>query len=159
MRGRFESIEGDGYTVIIDYAHSADALENILLTVKEFAKGKIITVFGCGGDRDPLKRPEMGKVARTHSDQCIITSDNPRSEDPLKIISNIEKGVQFTNCNYIKIVDRKKAIHSALDQASNEDVVIIAGKGHEDYQEINGKKFYFDDREVVLSYLNDTSTK
>lgn len=159
VRGRFESIEGDGYTVIIDYAHSADALENILLTVKEFAKGKIITVFGCGGDRDPLKRPEMGKVAGTHSDQCIITSDNPRSEDPLKIISDIEKGVQFTNCNYIKIVDRKKAIHSALDQASNEDVVIIAGKGHEDYQEINGKKFYFDDREVVLSYLNDTSTK
>lgn len=77
----------------------------------------------------------------------------------MKIISDIEKGVQFTNCNYIKIVDRKKAIHSALDQASNEDVVIIAGKGHEDYQEINGKKFYFDDREVVLSYLNDTSTK
>lgn len=153
VRGRFESIQRDGFTVIVDYAHTADALENILLTVKEFAKGKIITVFGCGGDRDPSKRPEMGRIAGIHSNHCIITSDNPRSEDPLKIISDVETGVQSTTCQYTKIVDRKKAIHSALDLAHAGDVVIIAGKGHENYQEIQGKKVHFDDKEIVISYL------
>lgn len=151
--GRFESIQAEGYTIIIDYAHSADALENVLSTVREFVKGKLITVFGCGGDRDPSKRPTMGNVASKLSDYCILTSDNPRSEDPEKILDDIEEGIPSTHC-YKRLVDRKEAIHFALHKAQPGDVVLIAGKGHEDYQEIQGKKIYFNDKHVVQEYFS-----
>ncbi|SFJ58238.1 UDP-N-acetylmuramoyl-L-alanyl-D-glutamate--2,6-diaminopimelate ligase [Thermoflavimicrobium dichotomicum] len=155
VRGRFESFHTPGgYSVIVDYAHSPDSLENVLTTVREFAKGRIITVFGCGGDRDPSKRPNMGKVAGQLSDCCVLTSDNPRSEDPIKILQDIEVGIKETNCPYKKFVDRKEAIYFAMQSAQPQDVIIIAGKGHENYQEIKGTKIRFDDAEVVKEFLS-----
>jgi UDP-N-acetylmuramoyl-L-alanyl-D-glutamate--2,6-diaminopimelate ligase len=154
--GRFERVQHDGdFAVVVDYAHTDDALLNTLKTAKELAKGRIITVFGCGGDRDRTKRIPMGEVAGRNSDLVIITSDNPRNEDPLKIISEIEKGVSLTNCPYLKIPDRREAIHTAIQKAKPNDVVIIAGKGHETYQIIGDEKYHFDDREVALEALEN----
>jgi UDP-N-acetylmuramoyl-L-alanyl-D-glutamate--2,6-diaminopimelate ligase len=112
-----------------------------------------IPLFGCGGDRDPSKRAVMGRIAGRLSDHCILTSDNPRSEDPASILEEIEKGTLETGCTYDKYVDRKKAIQAAIDMAQPQDVLIVAGKGHENYQEIQGKKIHFDDAEVVRSFL------
>jgi UDP-N-acetylmuramyl-tripeptide synthetase len=152
--GRFERVQHDGdFAVVVDYAHTDDALLNTLKTAKELAKGRIITVFGCGGDRDKTKREPMGHIAGEYSDLAIITSDNPRTEDPLKIISEIEAGVKATRTNYLAISDRREAIRKAVAEARTNDVVIIAGKGHENYQIVGNEKFHFDDREVAVEAL------
>ena len=156
VAGRFETIQNDkGISVIVDYAHTPDALENILNTAKEFAKGNVITVFGCGGDRDTTKRPLMGAISQRLSDICIITSDNPRTEDPNLIIEDILEGLDKNNKNYKVIVDRKEAIVEAINMAKPEDVVIIAGKGHENYQIIGKIKHHFDDKEIANECLNN----
>jgi UDP-N-acetylmuramoyl-L-alanyl-D-glutamate--2,6-diaminopimelate ligase len=152
--GRFERVEHDGdFAVVVDYAHTDDALLNTLQTARELTDGKIITVFGCGGDRDRTKRVPMGEIAGELSDHVIITSDNPRNEDPLKIIAEIEVGVKAKTANYEVVSDRRDAIHRAVAMATSNDVVIIAGKGHENYQIIGGDKFHFDDREVAIEAL------
>ena len=154
ITGRFEIVENDkDINVIIDYAHTPDALENILNTVKEFAKGDIITVFGCGGDRDKIKRPLMGKISQKLSDICIITSDNPRNENPNLIIEDILSGLYKDIKNYKVIIDRKEAIEEAIKIAKKDDIIIIAGKGHENYQIIGKNKYHFDDKEIVKGYL------
>ncbi|MBQ8300503.1 MAG: UDP-N-acetylmuramoyl-L-alanyl-D-glutamate--2,6-diaminopimelate ligase, partial [Clostridia bacterium] len=136
------------------YAHTPDGLENIISTVQEFAEGDVITLFGCGGDRDNTKRPMMGEIAGKLSDFSIITSDNPRTEDPVNIINHIEAGMKKTNGKYKVIVDRREAIGYALDNAKKGDVIILAGKGQETYQIIGKEKFDFDERVVVYNYLN-----
>lgn len=153
--GRFERVSHDGdFAVVVDYAHTDDALLNTLKTARELTEGKIITVFGCGGDRDQTKRRPMGEVAGEYSDHVIITSDNPRNEDPLKIISEVEIGVKEKNSPYQIIPDRREAINRAISTAKANDVVIIAGKGHETYQIVGGDKFHFDDREVAAESLS-----
>lgn len=152
--GRFELIENNrDIIVIVDYAHKPDGLKNVLSTIREFCKGRIITVFGCGGDRDKGKRPIMGKIASELSDYTIITSDNPRSEDPTSIIEQIESGIKGNN--YEKITDRRKAIKKAISMARKGDAVLIAGKGHEKYQVIGEKIIHFDDKEVAREYLSN----
>lgn len=154
IKGRFESFTSKkGYNVIVDYAHAPDGLLNVLGSLKEFCKGRIITVFGCGGDRDRSKRPVMGKIAGEYSDFCIITSDNPRSEEPNEIIEDIESGIHQTKCDFVSIVDRLDGIHYALSMARENDIILIAGKGHETYQIIKDKVSHFDDSEVVLNYF------
>ncbi|WP_136606503.1 UDP-N-acetylmuramoyl-L-alanyl-D-glutamate--2,6-diaminopimelate ligase [Paenibacillus dokdonensis] len=151
--GRVESVdEGQPFAVIVDYAHTPDGLENVLKTVNEFAKGRVITVFGCGGDRDRTKRPIMGKIAAKYSDVVMVTSDNPRTEDPDLILKDIEAGLHEDSVpqdKYQLIVDRRKAIQKAIEMASPDDVVLIAGKGHETYQDIMHVKHDFDDRVVA----------
>lgn len=138
-----------GITAIVDYAHTPDGLENILQTAHEFAKGRIITVFGCGGDRDRTKRPIMADIVGKLSDFAIITSDNPRTENPAAILDDVEVGMIPTKCPYHKIEDRREAINEAIKMAEKDDVVIIAGKGHEDYQIFADKTIHFDDVEEV----------
>ena len=152
--GRFERVghEGD-FAVVVDYAHTDDALLNTLRTARQLTDGRIITVFGCGGDRDKTKRQPMGRVAGEHSDVVVITSDNPRTEDPLKIIEEIEVGVRETGKPFKSISDRRLAITDAIREARSGDVVIIAGKGHETYQIVGNEKFHFDDREVSAEAL------
>jgi len=148
IRGRFEKVDaGQKFLAIVDYAHTEDALERLIYTARGLTKGKIITVFGCGGDRDRGKRPRMGAIATRLSDFVIITSDNPRSENPDEIIREIETGA--TRRNYLTEPDRKEAIKRAVLMADKNDIVLIAGKGHEEYQEIGGKRCPFNDREVV----------
>jgi UDP-N-acetylmuramoyl-L-alanyl-D-glutamate--2,6-diaminopimelate ligase len=152
--GRFERVvhEGD-FAVVVDYAHSDDALLNVLRTAREVMQGRIITVFGCGGDRDASKRGPMGEAAGSLSDVVILTSDNPRTEDPEKILCDAELGIQKTGKPYRKIADRREAIHQAISEARSGDLVLIAGKGHEDYQIIGGEVFHFDDKEVAREAL------
>jgi len=152
--GRFEVISRDNKKVIVDYAHSADSLEKTLKTVNELNQegDKIITVFGCGGNRDKLKRPQMGKIASDLSDEVIITSDNPRNEDPYKIISDIKSGI--TKNNFKVIENRQEAIKQAIYNNYESSIILIAGKGHEDYQEIKGVRTHFSDSEVVKDYLH-----
>jgi UDP-N-acetylmuramoyl-L-alanyl-D-glutamate--2,6-diaminopimelate ligase len=139
--GRIQPVPNTrGFNVFVDYAHSPDGLENIISAVKGFTRGRVITVFGCGGDKDKAKRPIMGKIAGELSDLCVITSDNPRSESSDIIIDEIEKGMLETKCEYIKQSDRKEAIFYAVKRAEKGDSVIIAGKGHEDYQEFEQKR-------------------
>ena len=140
------------FQIFIDYAHTPDALENVLKCLKDLSENKLICVFGCGGDRDKTKRPVMGKIASEICDRVIITSDNPRTEDPQEIINEIEKGV-FKNADYSIILDRKKAIFEAIDKANEKDIVIIAGKGHEDYQIIGDKVLEFDEKGIQLKDL------
>lgn len=150
VSGRFQTIKSKrGYNAIVDYAHTPDGLENILKTAQEFVKGKIITVFGCGGDRDRTKRPIMGEIAGKLSDYCIITSDNPRTENPAMILEDVEVGMKKTNCEYIKMVDRREAICHAVEYGKKGDVIVIAGKGHENYQIFADKTIHFDDVEEV----------
>lgn len=153
VAGRFEAvIEGQPYFVIVDYAHTPDGLENVLTTIRGFAEGRVITVFGCGGDRDRTKRPIMGGIAATLSDYVIVTSDNPRTEDPEAILKDITPGIRVRGMadeNYVCLVDRKTAIEKAVEMASPKDVVLIAGKGHETYQEVDGVRDHFDDREIA----------
>jgi len=152
--GRFERVPHDGdFAVVVDYAHSDDALLNVLRTAREVTRGKIITVFGCGGDRDGSKRAPMGEAAGSLSDVVILTSDNPRTEDPEKILADTEVGIQKTGKPYRKIADRREAIHEAIAQARRNDLVLIAGKGHEDYQIIGREVFHFDDKEVAREAL------
>lgn len=151
--GRFEVIQaGQPFVVIVDYAHTPDSLENVLNTIKEFAEGRIYCVVGCGGDRDRTKRPLMGAIAAKHSDYVFVTSDNPRTENPQAIIRDVEKGVVqagFGSDQYECIVERKTAIEKAVEMARSKDVILIAGKGHETYQEINGVRHSFDDRIIA----------
>ncbi len=154
VKGRAEVVPTEtDYTVMIDYAHSPDGLENILKTVKEIAEGRVIVVFGCGGDRDSAKRPEMGKIAASLADVVIVTSDNPRTEVPEKIIEDIIPGINEVRSDFISITDRKEAIFKALDIAAKGDMIVLAGKGHETYQEINHIKHHMDEREIVQEYF------
>ena len=149
--GRFEAVDtkGLGLSVIVDYAHTPDGLENILSSINQFKKGRLICVFGCGGNRDRVKRAIMGKIAGELSDYCVLTSDNPRFEEPEEIINEIEQGIKETSCPYVRNADRFMAIKHAIEYADKDDVVVICGKGDEDYQEIMGVKHHFSDREAV----------
>lgn len=152
--GRFERVPHAGdFAVVIDYAHTDDALVNVLRTAREVVNGRIITVFGCGGDRDRSKRAPMGEAAASLSDVVILTSDNPRTEDPQKILADVETGMRETSKPYQKIADRREAIHRAVMEARTGDLVVIAGKGHEDYQIIGRETFHFDDKEVAREAL------
>ena len=154
--GRFERVPHDGdFAVVVDYAHSDDALLNVLRTAREVTRGRIITVFGCGGDRDRSKRAPMGEAAGSLSDVVILTSDNPRTEDPSQILADAEIGIQKTSKPYEKIADRREAIHHAIAQARKDDLVLIAGKGHEDYQILGREVFHFDDKEVAREALEN----
>jgi UDP-N-acetylmuramoyl-L-alanyl-D-glutamate--2,6-diaminopimelate ligase len=156
--GRFERVAHEGtFAVVVDYAHSDDALLNVLRTAREVTKGRIITVFGCGGDRDGSKRAPMGEAAGSLSDVVILTSDNPRTEDPEKILADAEVGIKKTGKPYQKIADRRQAIHQAISEASSGDLVLIAGKGHEDYQIIGREVFHFDDKEIAREALETRS--
>ncbi|HEX8651190.1 MAG TPA: UDP-N-acetylmuramoyl-L-alanyl-D-glutamate--2,6-diaminopimelate ligase [Pyrinomonadaceae bacterium] len=152
--GRFERVPHAGdFAVVVDYAHTDDALVNALNTARDVTRGRVITVFGCGGDRDHTKRAPMGEAAGSLSDIVILTSDNPRTEDPLRIIADAEVGLRSTSKPYQKIPDRRAAIHRAIAEARSGDVVVIAGKGHEDYQIIGREVFHFDDKEVAREAL------
>jgi UDP-N-acetylmuramoyl-L-alanyl-D-glutamate--2,6-diaminopimelate ligase len=152
--GRFERVPHDGdFAVVVDYAHSDDALLNVLRTARDVTKGKIITVFGCGGDRDRSKRAPMGQAAGSLSDVVILTSDNPRTEDPAQILADAEEGIKETGKPYEKIADRREAIYRAISEARTSDLVLIAGKGHEDYQILGREVFHFDDKEVAREAL------
>lgn len=155
VSGRLEPLPTgkNEFTVLLDYAHTPDALENLLKTVRGFATDRVVTLFGCGGDRDQAKRPIMGEIAGRFSDFAIVTSDNPRSEDPMQIIASVEDGVKKSGCEYIVIENRRDAIEYALKNARKNDVIILAGKGHENYQEINGGKHHFDEKEIVAEIL------
>ena len=157
VKGRVEVVPTPGmdYTILIDYAHTPDGLENVLSSVKGYCKGRLIAVFGCGGDRDPVKRPIMGRIGVELADYAIITSDNPRTEKPMKIIEDIVKGIDSTKNNYEVLENRPKAIQHAMDIAKKNDIIILAGKGHETYQEICGVKHHLDEREVVAAYLEE----
>ena len=158
VKGRVEVVPtpGKDYTVLIDYAHTPDGLENVLSSVKDYCKGRLIAVFGCGGDRDPIKRPIMGKIGTDIADIAIITSDNPRTEEPVKIIEDILKGVDAGKKSCEVIENRPKAIQYAMDIAQKNDIIVLVGKGHETYQEICGVKHHLDEREVVAAYLAET---
>ena len=152
--GRFERVAHEGdFAVVVDYAHTDDALLNVLRTARGVTKGRVITVFGCGGDRDRSKRAPMGEAAGSLSDVVILTSDNPRTEDPEQILSDVEAGIQKSGKPYRKIPDRRQAIHDAIAEARGADLVLIAGKGHEDYQILGREVFHFDDREVAREAL------
>lgn len=156
--GRFDAVDcGQDFFVIVDYAHTEDGLKNVLEAARALCQGKIVTVFGCGGDRDRGKRPKMGKTAGTLSDYCVLTSDNPRSEDPYRILLDVEVGLQRAGKSkeedYVVIENREEAIRHAIERAKKGDLVMIAGKGHEDYQILADKTIHFDDREVAASAL------
>jgi UDP-N-acetylmuramoyl-L-alanyl-D-glutamate--2,6-diaminopimelate ligase len=140
--------------IMIDYAHSPESLENILQAVKSYTRGKVISVFGCGVDRDKGKRPIMGEISGRIADYTIITSDNPRTEKPETIVEEIENGIKKTKGNYKVIVDRTEAIEEAIKMATKRDIIVLAGKGHEPYQEINGKKYPFDERIIVNEIID-----
>jgi UDP-N-acetylmuramoyl-L-alanyl-D-glutamate--2,6-diaminopimelate ligase len=154
VMGRIEVVDTNtDYTVLIDYAHTPDGLYNILSAVAGFAKGRIIAVFGCGGDRDKTKRPKMGKIAGGMSNICVVTSDNPRTENPASIIEDILVGMEDTAAKRVIIENRKEAIAWALHNAKPDDVVVLAGKGHETYQILKDKTIHFDEREVIAEIL------
>ena len=155
VKGRVEVVPtpGKDYTVLIDYAHSPDGIENVLTTVKGFAKGRTIALFGCGGDRDKTKRPKMGRAAAELADFVVVTTDNPRTEVPADIIKDILPGFEGLNTPYQVVEDRVQAIHWAMDHARAGDVIVLCGKGHETYQEINHVKHHMDEREIVADYL------
>lgn len=154
--GRAEMLDTDTpYKVILDYSHAPAALENILRMVREFAKNRVIALFGCGGDRDREKRPIMGAIGGRLADFCILTSDNARSEDPYAILEMVEEGIRPTGGAYCVIEDRRAAIHKALEMAQPGDVVVLAGKGHETYQEIKGVKRPFDEKKIVAELLEE----
>ncbi len=154
VKGRVETVPTDGdYTILIDYSHTPDALENVLRTVRETSHGRVVVVFGCGGDRDRKKRPIMGRIGTELADFSIITSDNPRTEDPDAIIQEILAGIQAPQEKYVAITDRASAIEYAIVNHQPGDVIVLAGKGHETYQEINHVKHHMDEREIVAEIL------
>ena len=157
VKGRVEVVPtpGTDYTVLIDYAHTPDGLENVLSSVRGFCTGRMIAVFGCGGDRDRTKRPIMGKIGAELADIAIITSDNPRTEDPEAIIRDITPGADEAGKPYEVVVDRIEAIRHAMDIAKKDDIIVLAGKGHETYQEIMGVKHHMDEREIVAQILEE----
>ena len=160
--GRFELIdEGQSFTVVVDYAHTPDGLEKILTTAQEITKGRILVVFGCGGDRDKMKRPIMGRIAARYADVAIVTSDNPRTEDPETIVKEVAAGVEEVKAEKPSlqvevVVDRRSAIQKAISLAKGDDIVLIAGKGHEDYQILKDKTIHFDDREEARKALKQS---
>lgn len=157
VRGRAEVVPvSDDFTVLIDYAHTPDGIENILKTAKGYAKGRVVILFGCGGDRDNTKRPIMGKVASALADFCIVTSDNPRTEEPMAIINEILPGVEG---EHIVIENRRDAIKYAIENAQKDDVIILAGKGHEDYQIIGKEKTHFDEIEILMEIKKELGVK
>ena len=139
--------------MLIDYSHTPDSLENVLKTVRGFCKGRVIAVFGCGGDRDPFKRPIMGRIGAELADLCVVTSDNPRTENPMAIIDAIVAGMQESKHPYVVIENRVEAIGWAMAHAQKDDVIVLCGKGHETYQEIGHEKRHLDEREVVADFL------
>ena len=145
--------------IMIDYAHSPESLQNILQAVKSYTRGKVISVFGCGGDRDTSKRPIMGEISGRIADFTFITSDNPRTENPEKIVEEIEEGMKKTKGKYKVVVDRKEAIKEAIQMATKRDIIVLAGKGHEPYQEINGVKHSFDERIIVRDLIEEIEKK
>jgi len=154
VSGRFEKVDaGQEFMVIVDYAHTPDGLQNVLSTARELQPARLIAVFGCGGDRDKTKRPIMGAIGAELADYCIITSDNPRTEDPDSIVEMVAEGVREKDCEYEIIVSRREAIRRAVNIAEKNDVIVIAGKGHEDYQIIGTEKIHFDDREEAASAI------
>lgn len=156
--GRSELVDNKlDLKIMIDYAHTPDSLENILKTVKQYTIGRVICVFGCGGDRDRTKRPIMGEIAGRVADYTIVTSDNPRTEEPEEIIEEIEAGIKKTKGKYECITDRKEAIRKAIEMENKSDIIVIAGKGHEMYQEIQKEKLPFDEREIVREIVNQVS--
>ncbi len=158
--GRIEMLEtGTPYKVILDYSHSPEALKNILETVREFTRGRVIALFGCGGDRDHGKRPMMGQIGGELADFCVLTSDNPRSEDPMQILAAIEEGIRPVGKPYVVIENRREAIRYALNMAREGDIIVLAGKGHETYQEIKGVRHAFDEKAVVAELLQEMHTR
>ncbi|HEX7316084.1 MAG TPA: UDP-N-acetylmuramoyl-L-alanyl-D-glutamate--2,6-diaminopimelate ligase [Pyrinomonadaceae bacterium] len=158
--GRFERVAHEGdFSVVVDYAHTDDALRNVLRTARDVAAGRVITVFGCGGDRDRTKRAPMGEAAASLSDVVIATSDNPRTEDPESILRDVEEGLRSAGRPYLKITDRREAIFRAVAEARAGDIVVVAGKGHEDYQIVGTEKRHFDDREVAREALAELKGK
>lgn len=157
VKGRVEVVPtpGKSYTVLIDYAHSPDGMVNVLTSVKGFAKGRTIALFGCGGDRDKTKRPKMGRVAAEIADFVVVTTDNPRTEKPADIIADILPGLADSATPHVVVEDRIEAIHYCMDHARPGDVIVLCGKGHETYQEINHVKHHMDEREIVAEYLNN----
>ncbi len=154
--GRSELVDNKlELTIMIDYAHSPESLQNILQAAKSYTRGRVISLFGCGGDRDSGKRAVMGEISGKIADYTIITSDNPRTEDPQKIVNQIEEGIKKTKGKYEVIVDRIEAIKKAINMANKRDIIILAGKGHEPYQEINGVKYPFDERIIVKDIVNE----
>ena len=154
--GRSELVKNKlGLTIMIDYAHTPESLEKILSSVKTYTKGRVISVFGCGGDRDKNKRPMMGEASGKTADYTIITSDNPRTENPEAIVKDIEEGIKRTNGKYECIVDRVEAIKKAISIANKRDIIILAGKGHEKYQEINKVKYPFDENEIINQIIDE----
>ncbi len=157
VKGRIEVVPNGGrdFTIIIDYAHSPDGLENIITSLQEIAKGRVVTLFGCGGDRDKTKRSKMGKIVAELSDYCIVTSDNPRSENPADIIKDILVGMEGINTPYTVIENRKEAIAYAIKNAQKDDIILLAGKGHETYQILPTGTIHFDEREAVAEILSE----
>ena len=155
VKGRVEVVPtpGKDYTILIDYAHSPDGLENVLSSVKDFAKGRTVALFGCGGDRDKTKRPKMGRIAAKIADFVVVTTDNPRTEKPADIIADILPGMADSATPYVVVEDRVEAIHWAMDHAEKDDVIVLCGKGHETYQEVNHVKHHMDEREIVAEHL------
>ncbi len=154
VKGRIEKVEmPQRFTLLIDYAHNAMALENLLAALREYRPGRLVCLFGCGGDRAKRRRYEMGEVSGRLADLTVITSDNPRTEEPDQIIRDIETGIVPTGGKYVKIRDRREAIFYVLSQGQEGDIIVLAGKGHEDYQEIQGVKYHMDEREIVKEWL------
>jgi UDP-N-acetylmuramoyl-L-alanyl-D-glutamate--2,6-diaminopimelate ligase len=156
VKGRVELIPiSDKFTIMIDYAHNAMSLESILETLKEYNPGRLVCLFGCGGNRSKDRRYEMGEVSGNMADLTIITSDNPRFEEPQDIINDIKEGIDRTDGKYVEIADRKEAIRYAIMNAVEGDVIVLAGKGHEDYQEIKGVKHHMDERDLIKEILEE----
>ncbi len=156
VKGRIEMVKvSDDFTLMIDYAHNAMALKSLLTTLRDYRPNRLICLFGCGGNRSKLRRFEMGEVSGKYADFTIITSDNPRYEEPEDIINDIETGIKKTDGKYIKITDRKEAIAYAIDHGEQGDIIVLAGKGHEDYQEIKGVKYHMDERELIRDILEE----
>ena len=160
VRGRIEMVHvSDDFTLMIDYAHNAMALQSLLTTLREYEPGRLVCLFGCGGNRSKLRRYEMGEVSGTLADLTVITSDNPRSEEPQAIIDDIVTGISKTDGKYIEIPDRREAIRYVIEHGQPGDVIVLAGKGHEDYQEIKGKKYPMDERVIIREILEDLNRK
>jgi UDP-N-acetylmuramoyl-L-alanyl-D-glutamate--2,6-diaminopimelate ligase len=154
--GRLETIKGDDFTVVVDYAHTDDALTNVLATLKPLCTGRLIVVFGCGGDRDKTKRPRMARAAERWADRVVVTSDNPRTEEPQAIIDDILAGIEEPNSERVVVEpDRGKAIEGAIETARPGDIVLIAGKGHETYQIIGERRLDFSDKDVAARALKE----
>ncbi|WP_026507989.1 UDP-N-acetylmuramoyl-L-alanyl-D-glutamate--2,6-diaminopimelate ligase [Butyrivibrio sp. MC2013] len=156
VKGRIEMVKvSDDFTLMIDYAHNAMALKSLLMSLRDYRPNRLVSLFGCGGNRSKLRRFEMGEVSGRLSDLTIITSDNPRFEDPMDIIHDIETGIKKTDGKYVEIPDRREAIKYAIENAQQGDIIVLAGKGHEDYQEIKGEKFPMDERVIVADIVKE----